>query len=1025
MLVIIEDESKEDSLLILAEEASKLFSRHGLFPEYINQLLPSIRKIYSFGYLDAADTILSRNLSRLQKDLPERHDLEADLYFERGRAFHLFKDFDQANFYLDLCLKAREQAGQEMTKSSALDYNLAALAQKELGNVQVAEFFFQRSLDLFKSILGEDAYETSMVLNNMGALYTQTGLAGKALEYYEKAYKIRKELLGSEHVATTNILQNISVVAKDKGEYQKSIQFFQQALLNFNSQENKESERIGEIYYNLGTIYNILGRSEEGEDYFQNALAIFRNLPQAAPNKEALTIRGLANLKASEQLFDESIKLRKEVLALQRIAFPAQHPEIAITYDNIGVDYRESGHLDSSLYYHQKAIQILEANEGYQDQIANIQINLADAYIARQEWEKAREEAIKALATEQEIKGQVHADVAYSLNTLARVALGQGQHEQALQYAHAAVMANNETFEQEEAVLETPTTGYFRYDYYFESIMLKATALQKLGQGPDALQQYLVADKVLVEARNRLLSREDKLHQSQNVYRLTKEAIELCMELAAAKNDPEYLQEAFFFAEKSKASVLLQSINANNAIHFAGIPDSLVAREEQLQSDINYYSLQLAGQPDSAQIPLFQAELLTAREAYKELIEGFERDFPLYFELRYADQTPGVKAVQLSLPAGSAMVSYFTADSTLYTFYLDKSHYQVYQSPVDEAFLDEVTGFRKSIARQLPFVYAEVAQQLYPKLFPFEVPASIEQLVVIPDGQLTSIPFEALLTEAVDLDAEFYFNELPYLLKDYQISYAPSASLYYSFRNAPATADSDISTDLIAFAPVFSEGAELTASTRSMLEQLGDQQRTYTKDGDYIAPLPATADELTAIQQVFTENKLRGTLYTYSQATETQMKSAAISHCRYLHIATHGFINEEFPDLSGLLLYPDSTSAEDDVLNSGEVYSLKLNADLVVLSACETGIGKINNGEGILGLSRAFLYAGADNLMVSLWKVDDRATAELMTSFYRKHLEPTGKMPFAQALRAAKLALIDSDQFSMPYYWSSFVLIGN
>jgi CHAT domain-containing protein/Tfp pilus assembly protein PilF len=1023
-LLIMEDESKEDSILILATEAVEQSLKDNSYTAFVRDLITFSRDIYSFGYLESADSILQFNLTYLQEAFPDRHDLMADLWYERARAFYLYQEYTPALENIFRCLAHREKASLNQTPENSDDYNLLGLLQMETGQLEAAKSTFHQALSICQQQGPDASYETSKVLSNLGTLYIDLGLPNRALENLQNAYNIRRDLLGAEHASLASILQNMGVIAKNKGNYQQSIEAFQQALNILGDKTQQANERIGEIYYNLGEIYAATGHFVEGESYFKNALHIFSQLPKEVTNKKALVIRGLANLRALQKDYGQAINLRKEVYAFLNSIHPPPYPEIAITYDNIGVDFREAGQLDSSLFYHQKAIQILNANDGYQDQIANIQINLADTYIAQDEWEKAREEALKALETQKEIKGEVHADVAYSLNTLAQVALGQGQNELALQYAHAAVIANNETLKNEEGILETPTSGYFRYDYYFESIMLKATALQKLGQEPDALQQYMVADKVLVEARNRLLSREDKLHQSQNVYRLTTEAIELCMNLAAAKDDPEYLQTAFFFAEKSKASVLLQSINANNAKRFAGIPDTLIAREEQLQSDINYYSLQLAAQPDSTQIPLFQAELLTARAAYKELIDGFERDFPLYYELRYADHTPDVKAIQIGLPAGTALISYFTTDSTLFTFYLDSENYRVYRSDIDELFLDQITGFRKSIAQQMPFVYVELAQALYPKLFPFELPPSIGQLILIPDGQLTSLPFEALLTGEIDLDAELFFHELPYLLKNYVVSYAPSASLYHQFSIAPKAANSNTGTDLIAFAPVFSEKAELAANTRTVLEQLGAQQRTYTKDGDYITPLPATADELTAIYKVFTDNKLSGSLYTFAQANEVQMKNAVISQCRYLHIATHGFINEEFPDLSGLLLYPDTSNVEDDILNSGEVYSLKLNADLVVLSACETGIGKINTGEGILGLSRAFIYAGADNLIVSLWKVDDRATSELMTSFYQTHLEPKQRMPFAEALRAAKLAMIGSEQFSMPYYWSSFVLIG-
>lgn len=1025
MLLLLEDESKEDSLLLLAAAAAEAYRRNGLLEDYVQELIPKTRALFSAGYLEAADSILGHCLVHLQQQSDENLVFQANIYYEKARGRYIFRQYRQTLEYLQQGIGYRVKARQEWSAKSGDEYTLLGLTYKNLGQLLSAIEYTEKAIAIYQRAFGPDSFELTRPLNNLALIYQQIGLPGKALQHYESAYAIRSELLGKEHPGTASIVLNMGVNAKEKGDYNRSINYFQSALEVYEKQQEAEDERIGELHYNLGTVYKIIGRMQESELHFQHALRIFSGLPEAARSKQALALRGLANLRAEEKQFDAAIRLRAQVLALQQEIYAANDPEIAITYDNIGVDYRESGQLDSSLLYHQRAISMLSSNEEYPGQMANALINLADAYIVIKEWEKARETVNRALTIQQDSMRTGHTDLAYSWNTLARIALGAQQPGLAFQHAQAAIMVNHEVGDKDNTTQETPRSGYRRSDYYFESIMLKATALQLLDKAPAALEQYLIADEVLNEARNRLLSREDKLRQSQNVYRLTREAIQLCVALATAEDEPHYLQQAFRFAEKSKASVLLQSINANSAKHFAGLPDSLIAREEQLQSDINYYSLQLAGRPDDVQTPLFQQELLAAREAYKTIIDGFERDFPAYYELRHANIKLEATDIQADLPLETALISYFTADSILYTFYLDQERFQVYQSSIDEEFLDDITGFRKGIAQQLPFRYAELAQELYPTLFPFELPATIQHLVLIPDGQLTSIPYEALLTQRFDIDAGFAFSELPYLVKQYEISYTPSASLYYQFRNAPVKDKAYTSADLIAFAPVFSDNTEVTVATRNMIEPLGDIQRTYIKDGTYVTPLPATANELASIQQVFDQHELSGISYTHSQATEVRIKSPAVSQCHYLHIATHGFINETLPDLSGLLLYPDSSSLEDGVLNSGEVYSLKLNAELVVLSACETGIGKISTGEGILGLSRAFLYAGANNLMVSLWKVDDRATAELMTTFYRRHLAGKSSTSFAEALRAAKLSMIASEELSMPYFWSSFVLIGH
>ena len=143
-----------------------------------------------------------------------------------------------------------------------------------------------------------------------------------------------------------------------------------------------------------------------------------------------------------------------------------------------------------------------------------------------------------------------------------------------------------------------------------------------------------------------------------------------------------------------------------------------------------------------------------------------------------------------------------------------------------------------------------------------------------------------------------------------------------------------------------------------------------------------------------------------------------------MHFATHDFVNSGRPELSGLLLAQDTTSGEHGVLYSGEIYNLKLNADLVVLSACETGLGKIQKGEGIIGLTRALLYAGAKNIIVSLWQVADESTSDLMVDFYKNSLVSKGQISYSEALRNAKLKMISEGKYAHPIFWSPFILIG-
>ena len=185
----------------------------------------------------------------------------------------------------------------------------------------------------------------------------------------------------------------------------------------------------------------------------------------------------------------------------------------------------------------------------------------------------------------------------------------------------------------------------------------------------------------------------------------------------------------------------------------------------------------------------------------------------------------------------------------------------------------------------------------------------------------------------------------------------------------------------------------------------------------------ASKSEIKQIDSLFVKSHFKTDVFLESEASERNIGTLNLPDYRFVHIATHGFVDEKKPELSGLYFAPLKQAGFDNILYTGEIYNLKLNADLLTLSACETAMGKVAEGEGILGFSRAFLYAGTKNLLLSLWKVNDFSTEKLMVLFYSNILEK--QMNFPDALSQAKNTLIQNNEFSHPFYWAPFILIGN
>jgi CHAT domain-containing protein len=301
------------------------------------------------------------------------------------------------------------------------------------------------------------------------------------------------------------------------------------------------------------------------------------------------------------------------------------------------------------------------------------------------------------------------------------------------------------------------------------------------------------------------------------------------------------------------------------------------------------------------------------------------------------------------------------------------------------------------------------------------------RLVIVADGALNFVPFEALVTTERGGD----YSSLDYLIKTNKVSYAPSASVTAAVRDQKRAAGRNV---LLVADPVFSANDPRlqTGSTASRLEVtrgLGLDSAVKDATGESqsgpptLPRLVGTRIEAEQIERLAKASGAQGDLWLDLGANEDDLKHRDIQGYRVLHVATHGVLDATRPQFSGLVLSLVGNKSDDDgYLRTGEVFNLRLGAPLVMLSACETGLGKVKRGEGVVGLSQAFMYAGATTVGVTLWSVADKPTAELMTDFYQRLLGPNPSS--SDAMRAAQLAMISGKKYSAPYYWAPFVLVG-
>ena len=399
-----------------------------------------------------------------------------------------------------------------------------------------------------------------------------------------------------------------------------------------------------------------------------------------------------------------------------------------------------------------------------------------------------------------------------------------------------------------------------------------------------------------------------------------------------------------------------------------------------------------------------------------------------YYNLVYGDNSISVYSIQESLlTPNSALLEYFVGDSSIFTFTITKDTFHVHQIkkdfPLEEWVQDMRCGIFSSFVQDTSTcgqlnaatangMYTTNARRIYQKVFAHVdslLPDSTE-LIIVPDGVLGYVPFDALLVE--DPTEGQLANQYHYLLQDHTISYAYSATLqqemkYRRHRKEP-------SKNLLAFAPSFGKEEDMTGDTALLATRYID----VANRRNWLSPLKYNVPEVHAIKSI-----IGGDIVTDTAATEKAFTKMA-SDYRILHLSTHGKANDQMGDYSFLAFHELDDSLENEWLYNRELYNLNLNADLVVLSACETGIGELQRGEGIISLARGFSYAGAKSIVTSLWSVNDNSTKVLMELFYQNLKDGMSK---DNALRQAKLDYLDNhpSMGQEPFFWAAFIPIGD
>lgn len=830
------------------------------------------------------------------------------------------------------------------------------------------------------------------IYNSYGIVYQQKGEYASALDYYRKSYELDRERLRQNHPDLGRSLNNLAIIYYYQSDYQRALDHMKKAVGVLADFYGENHRLVAAGYNNIGIVYSEIGELTRARDYLEKALHI-----------------------------------KKKVLG-------KDHPDIAIAYQNLGAIHFDLKEYDRAISYYKRAekTHLKNFSEGHPE-LANVYANLGQAYAKKEAYEKALDYYQKDLDINLKLLDGQHPFIGDTYTKIGETYAMDENYEKALQYYRRAIAVFVKNYNRENSLQNIVLRNVIYPAQLLTTLRLYGRALQQYAdqigrQQPLqwALQTYLTATQ-LIDKLQRSYNREgSKFLLRKRTHDLYMRGTETAYKLLQQTGDARYKEYAFYFAEKSKSQILLEQLQDMNARSFANIPDSLIRRETNLRKHLTGLQQQLSlrvnnpQKEDSLKRIALQDSLFQLRVALNDHIKQLEDAYPKYHELKYKPVVTTATEVQQNiLEPHQTLVAYSMGKEDLFAFIISRHHFEIRKMAADSLFRKEIIDFRKLMLETTsPRKFSERSHELYQRLFGPIADLIDKKLLIIPDGVLNLLPFESLVSRPVPETETARFHKLSYLVHDYTISYAPSAG--YLTLNKQTTVDAK--KEFLGFAPVFSD---IRASEKRI---------PHAEFNRPLSSLPSSKQEVQQLDEIFSEEKSfwsflpfvkshqrRTDIYLKKNATEQAFKNLSLEDYRFIHLATHAFVSEEKPEQSGILFASSNDNAEDGILHASEIYNLQLDARLVTLSACKTGVGTLAKGEGMMSLSRAFQYAGAQNLLVSLWNVDDRSTAQLMVDFYAQ-LGHEKNMP--TALRKAKLNMIRNGRYAHPQNWAPFIFIG-
>lgn len=1053
---------------------------------FFNEALPLWRKLnerlmeaYTYNYLGlvySATWKLTEALEQQNQALKLMRELQnrageaqtlsyiGAIYRSQGETTKALENYNQALAYRR---SVSDLAGQALSLFDiAATYDYAGEDRKAIQP-------YTEALALYRQL--KDQRAEAAVLYALGTVYDELGEKPKALEVLNQALTLRRSL--NETANTANTLYYIGTVHNDLNDSPKAIEFLNQALPLHRAAGDRAGEARTLNY--LGDVY-LLDDNEQALKHYQQALAIRRGIKDQ--RGEADTLNNLALLYAATSKTQEALDHLTQALTLARATKNVRGEAQAL--NGFGIVYSSLGELPKALKYQEQALELWRAAGDGEGQAQSLSL-ISNVHALMGENRKALESNEQAAPIIRAL-GDGSAETVNLYNT-GMMHLSAEEYRKAIDAFNRA-MSLIRSAGQERAFAHLPVltaVAHYLLDENEKALELYTSALPQLqANGNRSLEALAHVGIALVESdRGNLLAARTRAEAALKIIESLRTGVaSQALRISFFASSQEYFEfyidvlmrlhkqqpraghdgEAFEASELGRARSFLESLNEAKADIRQGVDPALVEREKSLRLRLNasaeQQQLTTFGGPDAAKQAQAVADEIESLTSELQRVEAeIRQKSPAYAALTQP-QPLTLKEIQAQvLDEDTLLLEYSLGGESSFLWAVTPTGVASYELPKRELIdaaarkVYELLNARNETVKgetsagrerrimaadaEYPAAAARLSQMV---LAPAAEQLGNKRLLIVAQGTLQYIPFGALPDPTADSAAY-----TPLLVGHESVTLLSASTLALlrrETRNRPLapkavavladpvfsatdqrlqkpsgvaqqqTAPQSTSQTSPATRRIEHEEVQVNNSSAAVKSVLRIKRLPYTRqEADEILKLAPAAESIRALD--FAANR-------------QFVNDPQLSRYRYVHFATHGFIDSDHPELSGIVLsmVDDKGAPQNGFLRAHEIFNLKLPAELVVLSACQTGLGKEVRGEGLVGMTRAFMYAGAPRVVVSLWSVSDRATAELMARFYRGMLKE--KLRPAAALRAAQLSLMKERGWESPFYWAAFTLQG-